>query len=101
MMIRAKNVELELTGDEVYLLACHIKNNLMQTIKDHWNNLQRDEDGESLFFERNEKDLRMMREMYEVSGYSHCFEGAVDDYKRLFEKRRAERATPQEQNSAL
>lgn len=91
MEAKAETIKMQMDGDEVYDIAWSILHDLRGQIKDHWNTLQQEKDGEPLFFEQNKKLLEIMKKMFEVSGYSHCYESAISEYKKSFADKREER----------
>lgn len=92
MEIKAKTVVMEMDGNEAYNIAWALVHDMRGQIKDHWNQLQQDKDGETSFNEQNKFLIDAMKRMFEVSGYSHCYESAIQEFRRSFEAKRKELA---------
>ena len=93
MKIETAELKVTLTGDEARDIAYHIKYSLMASIKTHYNTLQQDVDGESVFNKQEKDGLRLMQEFFKAANDSFSWESAVGDIARLFEARRQERAS--------
>lgn len=91
MKVKTQQVDITLTGQEARDIAYHIKYSLENTIKTHWNQLQQNQDGENLFFERSKGDLRIMEELFCVCADNWSYKNSISEFKKLFAERRKER----------
>jgi hypothetical protein len=91
MNIDIKEIKITLTGGELFELGWHIACSLKASIKDHYNHLQQNKDGEPIFYEQEKVTIHRMNKFLESSGHSHMIETFDGQFKELFEKRRAER----------
>jgi len=91
MDIKKASYEIEMTSDEMYQLGCVLIHQLENSIKNHYNELQQEKDGESVFFEQEKQSLSMMKFFLETVGRATMYEAYVDEYKKLFADKRAER----------
>jgi len=91
MNINVKEVEITLTGGELYETGCDISRSLRASISDHYNRLQQGKDGEPIFYEQERFKIKRMNEFLEHSGYSHMIETFDRQFRELFAKRREER----------
>jgi len=76
----------------VYEIACALYRNLERAILEHYNCLQRDNDGEVVFYDQEERKLRLMKFFYSITGYINLYESHIAGYQSMFEKKRLERA---------
>lgn len=80
MRIEAKGYNLEITVDELWLLAFSVKNSLENSIKNHWVNNQD-------VWKKNEKEKLMLLEtMFTALGRLDVYNGIFKEAEIIFEK---------------
>jgi len=92
MNIKDGEFTVKFTFDEGYNIACHLFYSLKDAIKRHWNVFQGDYDKsykQSLFKKSEEKMIRMMNELLEITGYSHCINDWEYEMMSLFTEKEA------------
>lgn len=91
MYIRKANYEIDFEAEDINILAFAIMHDLSDDIDRHWNQLQQDEDGESLFFEMRKRNIELMKFLFGLIGkYNHAKE-YIQNFKEKFEQKRKER----------
>lgn len=84
--------ELSFQDNELWDLGYHIYNNLERSISEHYNKLQQEQDGESVFYEHNKNNINMMNKFFELVGRRDMPEMFEERFKKMFADKRAERA---------
>ena len=92
MQIKTEKISVELEGNEARDIAYHIKYSLSHSIETHWNTLQQNQDGESLFFERNARDLQIMKDLFYATSSHWVYDDCISQFKKMFEEKRKERS---------
>ena len=91
MNLQKATYEIEITSEEAYSLGCIIGRSLESSIKNHYNNLQQNKDGESVFFEQEKRTLKWMGLLFGISGYPNMNESFIGRFQELFINKRKER----------
>lgn len=76
---------------EIYDLLFCIHHDLMGSIERHYNNLQQNEDDESVFFEQRKNYLKFLKSFASMLDRIDIYDDYIEQYKKLFETKRAER----------
>lgn len=80
---------VSLDNREAKEIAYAIHRSLIISIKEHYNRLQQNKDGEAVFFELNVVALGILRLMYSIIGDDA--ENRIREYKGMFKIKRNER----------
>jgi hypothetical protein len=83
--------DVRFTDGEIWDLVFVIKDHLEKSIKTHYNNLQQNQDGETLFFEQKASLLLIMEQMFGMILRNGAYQSYVNNYKIMFEEKRKER----------
>lgn len=92
MKIESGEIAIKITIDDAYDLACCINNYLNHSIVNHYNQLQQNQDGESVFFDHKGNYIHMAKMLYGASGYDSIHEYNIQEYKHMFAQKRKERS---------
>ena len=92
-MLKSATYNLELTNQQIYDIAWKLKCYLLDIIKSHYNKLQQNADGESVFFDHESSTLFLIKNFYELSGYGSFYTDMIREFKKLFADKRMERQT--------
>lgn len=91
--MKVNNVKavLEFDMNELDSLAFMIDQYLKSTIREHYNRLQQNKDGENVFFDHKNKNLEMLEIICSLRGRRIEYDQMIAQYKRMFAERRKER----------
>jgi len=92
MHVEDCNATVRLDRNELRIIGLAMKRSLFRSIEDHYNCLQRDEDGEQLFFEQEKVELRLIETFSCLYGEHLNYESLVQRAKKEFQEKREERA---------
>ena len=91
MLLEDAKYTIELSKSEVREITYHIHYNLIHSIDEHYNKLQGNKDGKSVFYEHERDNLNMMKYFLEISGYSDLYSAYLSQYNMKFQKKEKER----------
>lgn len=90
MKLNKAKYTIELDEQELRDLAFALKRALLESIEDHYNKLQQDMDGESVFDEQEKTEVCLLKELSMLSGIG-IYENFEYMKKKAFTDRRKER----------
>ncbi len=88
MYSQIKQVEISLTGDEAYTIACDIHEKLESSIRRHYYQY-----GWAKFISGAGPSIDLMTEFYKISGHSDLLEYQMDGMRKLLDKIAEEKHT--------
>lgn len=88
MYTRVKEIDVTLTGDEAYQIACDIRQKLESSIRGHYYQY-----GWDTFISHAQPSIALMTTFYNVSGYSNLVEYHMTELKKLLETIAKEKRT--------
>ena len=91
MKIKESTHLIEFTSDELYNIACDIARALKCSINDHYNCLQQDKDGESIFFDQEREKLNTLSTFLMITDGESIYIMYVNQFKEMFAVKREER----------
>ena len=92
MRLNDAKYTIELEKRELLDICYAMKNALLDSIKTHYNQLQQNRDGESVFDEQEDTEIRLLKELSNLSG-QEIYENYLYNKIELFAKKRKERET--------
>jgi len=92
MRLHEAEYKINMNNQEVYNIATRLERTLLDSIDNHYNKLQQNQDGEDMFFEQEKSTINLMSDMYCLAGYRYIADSAIKTYKKKFEVRRKDRA---------
>jgi hypothetical protein len=92
MEIRDGETVIKLSHQEARDVSHYIARGLEAAIKSHYNRLQQNKDGETVFFEHCKDILNSLEILCFASGDVTLYEYSVSKFKSMFKERRDERA---------
>ena len=91
MKIEDINVKLSFNRDELYDLSFMIMKVLNNSIESHYNCLQQNKDGESVFFDYEKGKIKMLKTFTHLNARPDEYDYFIKQCKDKFEKKRKER----------
>ena len=92
MEIKGGETVIKLSHQEARDVSHYITRGLEAAIKSHYNRLQQDQDGETIFFEHCKETLNSLEVLCFAAGDVTLYEYSISKFKSMFKALRDERA---------